>query len=93
MGGAFARSERLDLGGEVARVGVIIHAGRGERTVMVIDGQNRPRSRVDRDGAGAGEVDLLAEFVEGRAAAIPPIFRRLLAAGSRGLGCRKCRRA
>ena len=38
MGGAFARGERLDLGGEITRVGVIIHTGRGERAVVIIDG-------------------------------------------------------
>jgi hypothetical protein len=59
---------------------------------MIIDGQDRPRSRIDRDGAGAGEVELLAEFVEGRAAAVPPVFGRLLAAGAGGLGRRKRRR-
>ena len=37
MGGAFARGERLDLRGEIPCVGVIIHAGRGEWTVMIID--------------------------------------------------------
>ena len=89
---AFARSQRLDLRGEVARLGVIIHAGRGEGAVMVIDRQDRAGSRIDRDGAGAGEVELLAEFVEGRAAAVPPVFGRLFAAGTRGLGRRKRRR-
>ena len=88
MGGAFARGERLDLRGEISRVGVIIHTGRGERAVMIVDRQDRPRSRVDRDGAGGGEVELQAEFVEGRATTVPPIFRGLLAAGSCGLGCR-----
>ena len=85
MGGAFAWGERLDLHSEIARVGVVIHAGRSEWAVMIIDGQYRAGGRVDRDGAGAGEVEFLAEFVEGRAAAVPPIFRRLLAAGSRDL--------
>ena len=88
MGGAFKWGERLDLSGEITRVGVIIHAGRGEWTVMIIDGQDRAGGRVDRDGTGGGEVELQAEFVDGRAAAVPPIFRGLFAAGSRGLGCR-----
>ena len=88
MSGAFARGERFDLSGEITRVGVVVHAGRGERPVMVINWQDGARGRVDRDGASGGEVELLAEFVEGRAASVPPIFWGLLAAGSRGLGCR-----
>jgi len=59
---------------------------------MVIDRQDRAGSRIDRDGAGAGEVDLLAQFIERRAAAVPLIFGRLFAAGTRGLGRRKRRR-
>ena len=54
MGGAFAGGEHLDLRRLVARVGVVIHAGRGERAVVVIDGKYRPGSRVDRDGPGGG---------------------------------------
>ena len=88
MGGAFARGERLDLRGEITRVGVIIHTGRGERAVVIIDREDGTGGCIDRDGAGGGKVELQAEFVKGRATTIPPIFRGLLAAGSCGLGCR-----
>jgi len=54
---------------------------------MVIDRQDRTRSAVDRDGAGGGEVDLLAQFIEGRATASPPVFGRLFAASTGGF-CR-----
>ena len=43
--------------------------------------------------AVGGEVELQAEFVEGRTTTVPPIFRRLLPSGPRGLRRRKCRRA
>ncbi len=60
---------------------------------MMVDRQDGAGSGVDGDGLGSAEVDLRPEFVEGGTAAVPPVFGRLLAPGTRGLGRRQFRGA
>ena len=79
---ALPRGQRPDPGRTIARVGIVVKAGGRQRLVAGVDRHYRARGPVDRQGAGPGEVDLLAELAQRDLHADPPVVRVLLAAGA-----------
>ena len=71
---ALPRGQRPDPGRAIARVGVVVKAGRRQRLVACVDRDDRARRPIVRERAGPGEVDLLAEVGGSFAVPSPSTF-------------------